>query len=916
MMEERDLNQPEAAPESRKAEHDLDPVDAEPDAPQQDEQGVPVNEQEPAPAPGADEPHALNADLDPTHDEMGLVDPEAQEREKLAAARARMRAFEDLSLAQMLGEWVRDPGGTWQLLQAVASTTPTSRTPQALAGARHLPQPADNYPSRVASALPAAIPTIEPVTVEKPEAEPELDRKTSEEVALLLGIRVVLVMLAWYMNSLVAQGGIVGSSSGREGFGAWCLLVLALVWLGMDLYANRKQIFRRNRPSDEPDENTPAFTRNQDVLTAGIHPVRVVLFVVGVGSSLLTVIFTRDNQFTVVGFFAWMTSIVAFSASLATDRFLFDPTPIRPRIPEFWKSPTFYALLALIIVGATFRLANLERTPPQMTSDHVEKLLDAQRVLDGNTQVFFPNNGGREAFQMYAMALLSLFPGQGINFTSLKFLSALEGIVTLPFLWWLGRSVVGVENRRLGNFVGLALAALVAVSGWHVALSRLSLRIVLTPLIASWLLIYLGRGMRDNNRDDFLKAGLVLGAGLYMYQAVRMLPVVVVVGVLIAVVMLARNWQAVRDYTVNLASLVWVSFVVFVPLFSFSIQFPDLFWRRTTGRILGDDLIQQTLEDGSIVMREPTIGEQIAAFNANLPILGDNIRDALLMFNYQGDVAWINNHPNAPLMDMFVGGLFVLGLAAWLGRIIRRRDVVDVLVPVMLFVMLLPSALSIAYPVENPSATRTSGALPVAYLIAAYPLALLLQAVWQLSRQRVLRAVIGVVIVGAFMLVSFQQNARTYFQRYHDNYLESALPYDQAGSELRAFNERVGSSGNSFMIAYPFWWDHRALGLEAGLVDYPNGVVERDDLPGFMYEGFLRGGRYNFNPEADIMFFFSVDDIETLEQLQAWFPSGQAEFRTIERMNRSYGKYLVPAPGSDAFLEFLRENDALVTAQE
>jgi hypothetical protein len=422
--------------------------------------------------------------------------------------------------------------------------------------------------------------------------------------------------------------------------------------------------------------------------------------------------------------------------------------------------------------------------------------------------------------------------------------------------------------------------------------------------------------MRTNNRDDFLKAGLVLGAGLYMYQAVRMLPVVVLAGVFIAVVMRVRSWRALRDYTLNLASLVWVSFVVFVPLFNFSMQYPDLFWRRTTGRLLGDDMVQQTLEDGSVIMREATLGEQLAAFNANLPILGDNIRDALLMFNFKGDVAWINNAPNAPAMDMLVGGLFVLGLSAWLVRIIRRRDVVDVLVPVMLFIMLLPSALSIAYPVENPSATRTSGALPVAYLIAAYPLALMVQSIWQLTRRRLVAIVLGVALVGLVMVASFQQNARTYFNRYHDNYLKSSLPYDQAGGELRAFNAQVGASGNSFMIAYPYWWDHRALGLEAGLVDYPNGVVALDDLPSFMYEGLLRGGRYNFNPEADILFFFSVDDVETLEQLQVWFPSGRAEFETIESQDRSYAKYIVPALGTEAFMNFLRENDGLTTGAE
>ena len=44
------------------------------------------------------------------------------------------------------------------------------------------------------------------------------------------------------------------------------------------------------------------------------------------------------------------------------------------------------------------------------------------------------------------------------------------------------------------------------------------------------LLIFLIRAMRDNRRNDFIIAGLVLGFSLYVYQAARMLPLVVMIG--------------------------------------------------------------------------------------------------------------------------------------------------------------------------------------------------------------------------------------------------------------------------------------------------------------------------------------------------------------------------------------------------
>ena len=51
-----------------------------------------------------------------------------------------------------------------------------------------------------------------------------------------------------------------------------------------------------------------------------------------------------------------------------------------------------------------------------------EKLLDALRVNDGYRGIFFPNNGGREGFQMYFVALIANL-GAGFSFNALKLAS-------------------------------------------------------------------------------------------------------------------------------------------------------------------------------------------------------------------------------------------------------------------------------------------------------------------------------------------------------------------------------------------------------------------------------------------------------------------------------------------------------------
>jgi hypothetical protein len=232
---------------------------------------------------------------------------------------------------------------------------------------------------------------------------------------------------------------------------------------------------------------------------------------------------------------------------------------------------------------------------------------------------------------------------------------------------------------------------------------------------------------------------------------------------------------------------------------------------------------------------------------------------------------------------------------------IRRRDVFDWLLPIALVIMLLPSALAIAYPVENPSHTRTSGALPEAYLIAALPLALLVQSLINMGGEERGR-LIAVTLVGAAVLGSYALNSKTYFEDHVTAYIDSSLPYSEAGRILRGFAESDGTYGNAFMIAYPYWWDHRALGIEAGRPDWPNGIVALDRVKGFMRMAFDTTGPYHYDPERDILFFYSVEDEATQAALEAWFPQGRTILQQSYQWDDEYKLYRVPALGQEAFI--------------
>jgi hypothetical protein len=642
------------------------------------------------------------------------------------------------------------------------------------------------------------------------------------------------------------------------------------------------------------------------------------------GATLLSIVcftFVAGNQWTLVGVIAWIASIVLWVAAFAPAGW--GMTAIvqsikRIRLPDRY---TLLALLGIMAVAVFFRLYNLDTVPSEMTSDHVEKILDAQRILNGQTQVFFPNNGGREPFHFYMMAAFSQLSGLGMNFFTLKLLTVVEGLISIPLLWWLGRALIGRGEPQLGNMVGLIMAALVATSYWHEILSRLGLRIMLTVIATSLVLIFLSRALRHNRRGDFIITGLALGIGIYMYQAVRMLPVVVVCGVVIAGLFAlfghARREKLIR-YGLHLLILVMVAFAVFIPLFRFSLDSPEDFWRRTSGRLLGDVIIQTTDSQGNVIQREATIEERAESFQQNISTLIGNIRNALLMFNWKGDVAWVTAAPNEPAMDAWSGALLIVGLGAWLARMVRRRDSVNWLIPVAAFLMLLPSALSIAYPIENPSHTRMSGTLPIVYLWSALPLALLivsLRRVLGIRAGNILGATVAVMVIGFSLRANWimyfvgSPTAGSYAQVYNER---SWGPYREAGAFLRGFAESNGSLGNAFMIGFMNWWDHRAVGIEAGVTNWPNGVVNLDDLPRLLNNGLVRVDQYTLDPEKPLLFFYSLEDVAAEERFLRWFPQGYSQvIRTAKPERGEYKIYFVPPLGYSGLQDFLALTGAL-----
>ena len=711
--------------------------------------------------------------------------------------------------------------------------------------------------------------------------------------ARLLPLLIWLTSLMLLTDSMTAPAEsaleLVSAAIGRLALGGlvWLLIELVNRWQRQRAAASSAAADQKPPPQETAAPPYPLPWRQK------IGPARVTLFILATAASILVWINTANNQIATPIIILWLASAVLWALVFAPLKWnCFEWTAERIDVLRRirWREHSWavIAFALIMILGMGFRLTQLEAHPPELYSDLVEDIQDSNLIFEGDHKIFFPNLAGREPLQFYLMSMLATLPGLGFNYFTLKLLGVLEGLMTLPILVAVGIELMGARRRRFGLLVGLLLAGLVAVSYWHAALSRLGLRLILTPLFTSLLIIYLARAMRRNRRADYVKAALALGFGLYGYQAMRMLPLIVVAGLAIAMAVRRISWRVRLMYGINLAVLVFVSFMVFLPLFHYWIENPENFWMRASGRILGDGVAAE---------------EQLEAFTSNVPVLMSNIRNALLMFHWKGDSIWAHGMPHEPAMDMFTGVFLILGLAAWAAQMLKARDPVLWAVPVMIFIMLLPSALAIAYPAHNPSHTRASGVMPLVYLVAAVPIAIIAQRLRQAFPGR--RGIIlAVIFCSSLLLLANQRNTRLYFDRYLDLYIERSYPYSEVGAVLRGFVDSGGAYGNAFIIAYPHFWDHRAVGIEAGEPFWPNSV-SLSDAPRFLDNARQRTDRFKLNPDRDLLFFYSPYDEAAPLQLRQWFPSGYEQKIQSYHPDDSYLLYRVPFLGEAGLEAFL-----------
>ncbi len=354
-------------------------------------------------------------------------------------------------------------------------------------------------------------------------------------------------------------------------------------------------------------------------------------------------------------------------------------------------------LLMIFLLALALRTHHLANIPYGLWRDEARHGLIALTMLEDPTYrpIYIAAGGvNMPALGLYPFALaLHLW---GIHDWSLRAITAIAGALTVFPLYALVIRMTGRTN------IALLSAAFLAVSSWHITISRFSFPTIFDPLLTLtglWLfLVAIGnnassRKQGEANQTKHLLAAIASGACLGLaaqnYHTGRVVPLVVGILAVLLLIYKQQHWQ--RWLTSILA--IGIGFTLTTaPLLLYALNHPSAFNTR--------------------VSRVFILSENALHGQAPLTALDQSIGRHALMFNWRGDSNGRHHAPEKPLLDPITG----LGFLAGCIVILRRWNTWQHLfIMGALAIGLIPSLLA----VEGPHAMRSISAASFAYIIAA-----------------------------------------------------------------------------------------------------------------------------------------------------------------------------------------------------
>lgn len=369
-------------------------------------------------------------------------------------------------------------------------------------------------------------------------------------------------------------------------------------------------------------------------------------------------------------------------------------------------------LAAILILAAFFRFYQLADLPGGIFPDEAANGLDTTLMEQGQLQPFYERGNGREALFFYM--LWGSIKAFGRSPLSHHLIPALIGFLSVIATFLVSKRLYLMVSEKVtelkANNMALLATFLMAVSSWHVVLSRTAFRAILIPLFVS-LTFYL---LLKTYQSQKLKTQLILSTltgvsfalGFYTYIAYRILVPILLVLIL---------WPLLASIKENLFKLrvkqYWKHFVLFLggflvfiyPLLKYFIDHPGSFVGRS-GQV---SVFNPELNGGNLI---GTILEVL-----RLSVQG---------YFANGDLNWRHNISGEPFLPAIVSPFFGAALvvvtflaARYMFSPLRNsRFWIYALLAGWFWGMLIPV---ITTAEGIPHGLRAIGTIPVVFIISA-----------------------------------------------------------------------------------------------------------------------------------------------------------------------------------------------------
>lgn len=584
---------------------------------------------------------------------------------------------------------------------------------------------------------------------------------------------------------------------------------------------------------------------------------KVFPFLISLPFMLLTFVTMNHNTFTTLNVAIWLVTILLALAAFWQPGFKLREVLVR--IYEYIKRPfllinlSWWNLLviAVIAVAAFFHFYQLSSVPLEMTSDHIEKILNVNEILAGKYSIFMPTNGGREPIQFYIIAALIKWFGAGINFTTLKLSVSLAFMFGLFYVYLLG--------KEMGNrWTGLLAMLFIGMAQWTNIITRVGLRLILCPVFVAPVMYYLIKGLRTSKRSYFIWAGIFLGLGLMGYSAFRIMPFAVVIGILIYILH-QKSKQDRKQAWWALGVVTIFAVIMALPLLRFATEFPQDISYRTVTR----------MTSAEVPLSDNVIG-----------IFFSNLWNGLVMPFWKDGSTWFISVTDRPGLDVVMAAFYFLGLAVVFIRWLKSRTWQDLFLLVSIPILMLPSVLALAFPNENPSPSRLGGAVIPIIVITVIGFQSLFSSLWQKCRRNAGRWAVTILAL-LLVFVSAKQNYYIVFDQYKTGYANATWNSQAIGTVCREFIDSVGTPETCYVSGLGNWVDTRLVAVVAG---YPTKdfALWPDDFDQSLS-----------NPNAK-MFIVKADQAETLAKLREMYPEGFGTLHPSPIEGRDFIAFFIP----------------------